>query len=91
MKNLAEILKNTVQIIASALQVALLALLAWGGWTAYRSVTDYLNKPVTLPEIRFPELPGFGPKQEESPGYWRFDTPGDPAVPPSSPPRKLVV
>lgn len=91
MKNLAEILKNTVQIIASALQVAMLALLAWGGWTAYRSVTDYLNKPVTLPEIRLPELPGFGPKKEEPPEFWQFDMPPGQAVPPPQPPKKLVV
>jgi hypothetical protein len=95
MKDISEAIKSIVQIVASLLQVAMLAAIIGGGWWAFSTVKDYLNKPVTLPEIKLPEFPSFGPKKEEPPTYWRFDMPEGPSVAPPPPqsdePRKLVV
>jgi hypothetical protein len=74
LKDIAETIKGVVQIVASLLQVGMLALLVWGGWKAYRAVNDYLSKPVELPSVSLPEiqLPSFGKKEPEPPA-WKYD------------------
>jgi hypothetical protein len=59
LKEIAETIRGLVQIVASLLQVAMLAAVIYGGWWAYSTVSEFFKKPITLPfpEIKGPEFP----------------------------------
>jgi hypothetical protein len=99
LKEIAETIKGLVQIVASLLQVAMLAAVIWGGWWAYSTVSEFFKKPIILPfpEIKAPEFPKlempdlhfptFGNEPKPDPNQpWSFG-PAEPAAHASPAPK----